>query len=792
MRKLLLTTFLGVTAFPASLLSQGWIVPRCDVRTRPCPATPAIIRTRSDVSVRLDPNGRVLHYEVDERFVNRGVGLGEADYLFPLPKGAAFQDLKLSIDGELVSGETMNATEARRIYEEIVRRQRDPALVEWMGHGLLRARTFPLNPGEEKRVVVRFDAVAEREGDALRVDYFRGGAPRATPVPMPRVEPLRGREQGDASGGERASFVLTWRDDGSIGTPYSPTHALDVDDRGRERRAEVRGDARDVTILFPLRRANAASISTLAYAPGNEDGFALVTLAPPTARASDATPRDVTFVVDVSGSMSGRKIEQARSAGKQLLETLRPRDRFRIIDFSSDVRSFRDEPVFATRENLRDAARYLDALEASGSTNISGALAEALRRPARHPGRDDGRDGRYGREGRDVRDDSADRYDDGERLGIVLFVTDGEPTVGERNPEAIAAQAARSRGDQRVFTFGLGSDVNVALLERLALEGRGTAQFVRPDESVERMVGVVASRLVDPVLTDVRVRVEGGVRLSKILPQQPIDLFAGQDLVLLARYSGDGDAMVVFEGRRRGERVTWASRVRFPERERDNAFVARLWATQRVGYLSAEKRRGGGSSEIDDEIRSLGERFGIPTEFTSYLVQEPRAQLAMRDAAVSGSGSGAAGGVARGVAGGVAKGSVGSAPAAAPAARARNEAFDQAKVAAEQRAATSLAALSEVTVTGANAATTRQVEGRTFELRDSVWTDVRYKAGMAELKVKPYSAAYFDLVNRLPELKAVFALGDRVVVVGRTGAIRLDDRAPEPSATEVEKVARGW
>src|SRR5207248_2111795 len=110
----------------------------------------------------------------EERFVNNGGRLGEADYMFPLPKGAAFQDLKLSIDGQLVAGETMSATDARRIYEEIVRRQRDPALVEWMGYGLLRARIFPINPGEEKRVVVRYQMVAEREGDAGRVDYFRG------------------------------------------------------------------------------------------------------------------------------------------------------------------------------------------------------------------------------------------------------------------------------------------------------------------------------------------------------------------------------------------------------------------------------------------------------------------------------------------------------------------------------------------------------------------------------------------------------------------------------------------
>src|SRR4029078_3225776 len=127
------------------------------VEGRPAVAPPIrdcrqnIARTRSDFVVDLPD--RVLRYEVEERFVNRGGVVGEADYLFPLPANAAFQDLKLSINGELVSGETMNAGEARRIYENIVRSQRDPALVEWMGHGLLRATIFPLNPRQEKRNV---------------------------------------------------------------------------------------------------------------------------------------------------------------------------------------------------------------------------------------------------------------------------------------------------------------------------------------------------------------------------------------------------------------------------------------------------------------------------------------------------------------------------------------------------------------------------------------------------------------------------------------------------------------
>ncbi|HWH53424.1 MAG TPA: VIT domain-containing protein, partial [Gemmatimonadaceae bacterium] len=171
--------FVLAAAPVARLGAQGWIVPRpciysimpaVEPGARPLPARdcrPNITRTQSDVRVELVD--RVLRYEVDERFVNRGGTVAEADYLFPLPNGAAFQDLKLSIDGRLVAGETMNADEARRVYESIVRTQRDPALVEWMGHGLVRARVFPLNPGEERRIVIRFQSVAPREGDALRV-----------------------------------------------------------------------------------------------------------------------------------------------------------------------------------------------------------------------------------------------------------------------------------------------------------------------------------------------------------------------------------------------------------------------------------------------------------------------------------------------------------------------------------------------------------------------------------------------------------------------------------------------
>jgi Ca-activated chloride channel family protein len=139
------------------------LVPECP------PAFAGAQRISSHIRASMD--GRIIRYEIDDRYVNRSGRVAEVDYILPLPKGAAFESLELSINGEMIAGETMRAERARAVYEEIVRKLRDPALVEWMGHDMLRTRIFPIQPGEEKRVVVRFSAVAQREGDALRLDW---------------------------------------------------------------------------------------------------------------------------------------------------------------------------------------------------------------------------------------------------------------------------------------------------------------------------------------------------------------------------------------------------------------------------------------------------------------------------------------------------------------------------------------------------------------------------------------------------------------------------------------------
>lgn len=739
---------------PVLLAAQGRILPAPCLRVCPVdrvcvPCTgqqETIIRTRSDVHVRLDRG--VVQYEITETFKNLGARIAEAEFIFPLPGGAAFQDLKLSINGELVAGETMSAVEARRIYESIVQRQRDPALVEWMGSGLLRARIFPINPGEEKKVVIRYQTAARREGNVVRVDVrdVGGNVSNFRKLPSRLRRPNTEREELSH---KPVNITFDYPNTVQFGTAYSPTHdliALKAKAKSYKSVSIVANGA-NATILVPVRSSSEASLAVLTHAASANNGFAMISISPPTAQQR-ITPRDITVVVDVSGSMSGSKMVQAKAAVKQLLQTLSNQDRFRLIDFSSTVQSFHDDYSSVTPANVSAANRYIDGLEAQGGTNIAGALREALR----------------------VKGTNG-------RLPVVLFVTDGEPTVGEQDPTAIAAMADSLRGNARVFTFGLGGDVHISLLEQLALSGRGTSQFVAPNESIEHTMSVTAQRLSNPLVTGVRVRGEG-IRLTSMLPVTSADIFAGQDLVVFAQYKEAGTGLVVVTGESVNGPVTWRVKATFPAKERENAFIPRLWATQRVGYLSAEKRKnmteGRASPELDEEIKTLGERYGIPTQFSSYLVVEPgRKPMTSRNAI--------AGGVSKGIAAGE-----------------TSTYFEMrvAKDAQEQRSAKSVSAANTVAIRRIEremATAAKNVGDRIFLLRDSVWTDSRSVGKLDVVRVKPFSEAYFSLLAQIPDLAPIFAIGERVQVVGRQVVIELTPSGAEKlSSAVVSSVERRW
>lgn len=721
-RRLLLTAALAAGTTVAAR-AQGWIEVERPIRPG-LPASP-VVRVSSNVRTRID--GRVAVVEVEEQFRNSGGGIAEGTYLYPMPGEAVFQNFSLWMGETEVRGEMMNAEQARGIYEEIVRRLRDPALLTLEGHGLIRARVFPIQPGETRRVVLRYTQLLQRAGDALRMRYAIGQR-----GPLPGAGFLDHAPNAPA---DRFTFRVTVPNADAYGTPYSPTHAITSRRTGDQLLITLDSAASgDVELFVPVRRGLVGT-SLVAHAPGGEDGYFMLLVSPATEDDAPALARDLTFVVDVSGSMSGDKIEQAKAALRQALSTLGGQDRFRLIAFSNRVTNFRDGFAAASPENLEAARRFVDGLQADGGTNIAGALEAAL--------------------GATVAE---------ERLPLVLFLTDGMPTVGEQAPERIAQNAGARIGRSRIFTFGVGHDVNTYLLDRLAQEGRGTAEYVAPEANVEAAVGTLLNKIRHPALTNLRIE-HAPVELVQTYPSRLPDVFFGEELVIFGRYHGTADGEIVVSGQRGGRTERFTAQALFPAGATENEFIPRLWASRRIGELTRQIRIEGSTPNLVQEVRELGLRYGVLTEYTSYLVQEPvttNAQLMRPRDVMPNQGSGAA--------------------PAAPSAQTGAAAFRSARSSSAMMGAGSLAAADAAAearmgelggVRGVARNEVQRVHGRLFVKIGSLWTDAAHRDSLRVIEVAPFSEAYFQLVRALPDVAPYLRLGDEVLVAGRRASIKV-------------------
>jgi Ca-activated chloride channel family protein len=695
------------------LQAQGWIEPIREPDFN-------VVKVRTAVSVSV--TGRIALVEVEEWFRNDGSGLGEGDYLYPLPGEAVFSNFSLFQGDQELRGETMDAAQARAIYEEIVRRKRDPALIELAGHGLVRARVFPINAGETRKITLRYTQLLDRAGDALQFRYSAAGRTGAQAGVEGDIQ-LR-RRMVDAP----LTFTLVADSGAAFGDPFSPTHSVRVTrDEGR---LTVRPDGElsgDFALFLPLARS-LVGITVAAHRPAGENGYFMLTLSPGRAEGR-VQPRDLTVVLDVSGSMSGSKIDQAKAALRQLLGSLGADDRFRLVAFSNGVRAHQSGWSPARADELADARRWIERLDADGGTNIAGALSEAFRMES-----------------------------PSERLPIVVFLTDGLPSVDERDPERIAQLAERERGRARVFAFGVGYDVNTYLLDRLTAAARGATQYVEPGEDVEQALSVLTAKIQHPVLTDLEI----GDAPVELLP----DLFVGEELVVFGRYSAarTREGAVSVAGRRSGRSESFSTRAAFPAHELANDYIPRLWASRKLGALSQQLRLEGHDEELVEEIRRTALRYGLLSEYTSYLVQEPEEFANMRGMRQDQPSRQVVGGVRASAAPTSATGE--GAVAAAEQDRARREAKSEAEI---------IAADEELLKRG-NMGQTRHVAGRLFADHDGVWTDLAQRQdSLRAVEVAPYSAAYFALLGRLPELEPYCGEFEQVEVRGEQVAIRVVD-----------------
>jgi Ca-activated chloride channel family protein len=655
---------------------------------------------------------QVATTHVEQIFRNDTDATLEGTYFFPIPEQASIVEFAIWDGDRRLVGEVRSREEARRIYDEIVRRQRDPGLLEYAGKDLFQASIFPIPPHSDKKLELTYSQVLRAESGTVAYRYPLGTGRQTT-----QIGSVSGRIELDSKEPLR--------------NIYSPTHAVEVKRNGDRRSVvtfESGNEPQDFQLFYGLSRED-FGVTLLTHREPGKDGYYLLMISPKDDWSEqEYTAKDIVFVLDTSGSMAeAGKMEKARAALLYGIRILRPLDRFNVISFAGEERLMENRMITADDAGRKRGETFAASLQPAGGTNINQALLVAMQ-----------------------------QFESSNRPKMVVFMTDGLPTVGVTNTDAIVATArAERKPGLRLFTFGVGYDVNTALLDRLAAENGGVADYVEPKEDLEVKVSNFFAKVNYPVLTDLKLDM-AGVQTDLVYPRALPDLFRGSQVTLIGRYRNPIELDYVrlqLSGNAGGANKNFLyNNLRFPLREDANDFLPRLWATRRVGWLMEQVRTNGEQQELRDEIVDLGTRFGIVTPYTSFLALEPGAEVRnVTSLPTNGRGFGA--------------GRVTNSPAPPPKAADINAttgamAVQQSKRAREQQE------ILRIDKDEASSAI-KTAGGKTFYLREGVWTDAEFKAGatIPETVVKFGSDDYFVLLKQKPRLAAFFSLGERVIVV---------------------------
>lgn len=574
-----------IAALAGTVAAQGIVIdrrirPEPMPRPRPVPVENIRVKTHQ-VETSIDGQGATT--TITQTFYNPNNWQLEGTYIFPLPVEAAINGFEMTMNGKMVKGELLPADKARQIYEDTVRKMIDPGLLEYAGRGLFQARVFPILPQQDLTIKFTYTELLRFDSGLVRFNY-----------------PLRTRNFC-LTPPELVTAKVTLKADRALQTIYSPTHRVEVIRKGETEAVvglEMKGEqpANDFEVFYGFADGPLAA-NVMSFREDDKAGYFLALLTPKIQLASDELlPKDVIVVMDTSGSMDeDGKIAQARKAMKFVVGKLNGKDRFAVVTFSTMVRKLHEQLIDATDDNKKSAQESIDKLEASGGTNIEGAIRAA-----------------YELAGTDAK-----------RPCYVLFFTDGLPTMGEiTDVRALAKLSGEKRpGHVRMFTFGVGYDVNTWLLDTLAEEGRGQREYVKPKEDMEVKVSNFANKIAAPVLSDVKLRIDGA-EIHDMHPQVPGDLFAGTQLAVLGRFDKPGKRQLVLEGTVNGEKRAFEYSVELCEKDGSKGYLPRMWAVRRVGALMDQINLKGHNEELVKEIVKLGTQFGIVTPYTSFLVVE--------------------------------------------------------------------------------------------------------------------------------------------------------------------------
>lgn len=689
----LITLLIGVTQFAQA---QGIIVTQsANIRD----GIETLRIEKHHVNVTID--NQLATTKIDQVFANPNSFQLEGTYLFPLPDDVAVSDFVLYINGKPVKAELLSKDKARNIYEGIVRSMQDPALLEYIGTRAFQARVFPIPPNGERRIQLEYSQIIDVDSGLAKYRY-----------------PLRTEKFTDYPVNSLAVSIDV-NSKHALKTIYSPSHEIAVN-REDDHQATISYEGRNVTVRRDFVCYYSVSdkdfgIDLIAHREDTDaDGYFMLLISPKyEVKQTEIIEKDFIFILDRSGSMKGRKIEQAKEALRFCVNNLNDGDRFNLILFNTDVEPFSDTLV-SVKQERESALTFIDNIKGNGGTNINDALLTAV----------------------------TDKPD-AKRPRIVVFLTDGEATVGETDTARILKNVSGTNADKsRIFVFGVGYDVNVNLLDKIAEQNGGTRQYVKPQENLEVAVSAFFTKVSEPILVNLDLDIQN-IKTKNLYPQKLPHLFRGSQLTVLGRYAGNGKTELVLRGDINGKKHEFANTAKFPKHEAGHQFLPQLWAQRKVAYLVDAIRLNGEDKELIDEIKRLSEKYGIMTPYTSFLVTEEEtagrelsrlSRLRARRQGGQRPDQRSAG-----------------LPAPKTASAKQAESLELQELQAEGR-------LTQARIT------VKRVKDKTFHLREKVWVDSTHTPETETTKIKFGSDAYFTLLTKTPELAKYLAIGKHVIV----------------------------
>ncbi len=529
--------------------------------------------------VKVTIDNQVAVTKLEQSFINNGSVVQETTYRFPLNEKASVQEFGLTgPNGIRQIGAIEEKQEAQQIYQHAQSAGVMPAMAQQADPNSFETKVGAVPPNGRAKIDLTYSEL---------LNYTNGIINYSVPMNIAQIQ----QQSLDL-----VSVVVDIRDQKKIVSVKSPSHQIQaqrIDDNHWQVTFERSKDlpAADFQLQYEVT-AQRMGFNFLSTQPGSDDkGFFMMMLAPQeVVDARDIVARDIVFIMDVSGSMSGYKIEQTKAAYNFFIDHLNPDDRFNVISFSDQVNLWQAGMVNADPKHRADAKEFVSKLDATGGTNIDAALQRAV--------------SLFGTVG---------------STRAIVFLTDGEPTSGVTDFDSIALNMKNcNTAGIRTFTLGVGDNVCSRLLDKLALENRGEALYMHENDALEAKLTGFYESISKPLLVDLNID-WGGIKVSELYPSTLPNVYKGSQVVVVGRYEGSGIASLTLKGMLNDSPQSYPVSANFVKKSIDNKFVARVWAKTKADSLIQEMRAYGETPEKKAEVIKLSKTWQFTTAYTSFI-----------------------------------------------------------------------------------------------------------------------------------------------------------------------------